>query len=181
MIPKDRPIIAVFGSSQSRPGDGEYELGLDCGRLLAQAGCIVATGGYGGQMEAVSRGAADAGGSTIGITAPSVFPGRSGANQWVHHEVVAGDLVERIAQLTDLAAGYIALPGSIGTLAELVVVWNLALVAPLSEKPVPPIAVVGDVWQELVPLLTERLDSDASMIKSCTTVEEAAAHITASL
>jgi len=181
MIPEDRRIIAVFGSSQSRPGDDEYALGLSCGRLLAHTGCVVATGGYGGQMEAVSRGAADAGGSTIGITAPAVFPSRTGANQWVHRELPAAGLVQRIAQLTEVASGYIALPGSIGTLAELVVAWNLAFVAPFSGKTAPPIATVGDTWQTLVPLLGERLDSDASLIAMCATVDEAVAHVTASL
>ncbi len=45
--------VAVFGASQSRPGDGHYEEAVRCGELLARAGLTVATGGYGGTMEAV--------------------------------------------------------------------------------------------------------------------------------
>ena len=41
-------IVAVFGSSQSQPGDGDYELGVEVGRLLAEAGYSVTNGGYGG-------------------------------------------------------------------------------------------------------------------------------------
>jgi uncharacterized protein (TIGR00730 family) len=175
--PTDRPVIAVFGASQSRPGDPEYLEGVECGRLLAEAGFAVATGGYSGAMEAVCRGAAEAGGPTIGVTAPAVFPGRVGANQWVHHEMPADDLVRRIALLTDLAAGYIALPGSIGTLAEMVVAWNLAFVAPLADKPFGPIATVGAVWKELVPLLTDKLNSVDTMITTCATVHDAVAHV----
>ena len=121
MNPTDRRVIAVFGSSQSQPGSREYEDGVRCGRLLAEAGFAVATGGYGGLMEAVCRGAAEVGGPSVGVTAPTVFPGRSGANRWVQYELPADDLVRRIAQMADLSSGYIALPGSIGTLAELVV------------------------------------------------------------
>ncbi|MDJ0953925.1 MAG: LOG family protein [Acidimicrobiia bacterium] len=181
MNPTDRPVIAVFGSSQSRPGDAEYAAGVECGRLVAEAGLSVATGGYGGTMEAVCRGAAEAGGPTVGITAPTVFPGRTGANKWVHHELPAEDLVRRIAMLTDIASGYIALPGSIGTLAELVIAWNLAFVAPLSGESFGPIAAVGDTWLELMPLLTERLGSNDAMIALCPTVAAAVEHVTKSL
>ncbi len=177
MNPTDRPLIAVFGSSQSKPGDEEYLLGVECGRLLATAGFGVATGGYAGLMEAVCRGAVEAGGPSVGVTAPTVFPGRTGANQWVQHEIQADDLVHRIALLTEIASGYIALPGSIGTLAELVIAWNLAFLAPFSQRTFGPIATVGETWHELVPDLTRRLSSDATMIAICATVAEAVGHI----
>jgi len=177
----DHKVVAVFGSSQSRPGDGDYDIGIRCGRLLAEAGMAVATGGYGGLMEAVCRGAAEAGGETYGVTAPAVFPGRSGANPWVRNELPAEDLVRRIALLTDLADGYIALPGSIGTLAELVIAWNLAFVAPFGDRSFGPIATVGDTWAELLPLLNEKLASDGSFITTCATVEEAVTHVAAAL
>lgn len=181
MNPTDRPIIAVFGSSAARPGDLDYTAGIECGRRLAEAGLAVATGGYGGIMEAVCRGAAEAGGVTIGVTAPAVFPRRPGANQWVQREVVAADLVQRIASLTNLASGFIALPGSIGTLAELVIAWNLAYVAPFSDTAFGPIATVGETWQDLIPLLTTRLDSNDEMIRVCATVAEAVDHVVAAL
>lgn len=181
MNPTDRRVIAVFGSSQSQPGSREYEDGVRCGRLLAEAGFAVATGGYGGLMEAVCRGAADVGGPSVGVTAPTVFPGRSGANKWVQHELPADDLVRRIAKMADLASGYIALPGSIGTLAELVVAWNLAFVAPFADKSFGPIATVGETWSNLVPLLNERLDSDRSSIATFSTVDEAVSHVATEL
>lgn len=177
MNPTDRKVIAVFGSSASAPGSRDYECGLRCGRLLAEAGFAVATGGYAGLMEAVCRGAAEAGGPTIGVTAPSVFPDRSGANEWVQHEIPSDDLALRIVTLIDLADGFIALPGSIGTLAELVVAWNLAFVAPFAGSDFGPIATVGDTWEELVPMLTERLKSNSGSIAVCHTVEDAVRHV----
>jgi hypothetical protein len=181
MNPTDRRVIAVFGSSASKPGSPEYEDGMRCGRLLAEAGLAVATGGYFGLMEAVCRGAAEAGGPTIGVTAPAVFPDRSGANEWVQHELIADDLANRIALLNNLADGCIALPGSIGTLAELVVAWNLAFVAPFAGTRFGPIATVGPTWLELVPLLTERLASNSEGIAMCRTVDDAVRHVTGAL
>ena len=59
-------IVEVFGSSQSQPGDGDYELGVEVGRLLAEAGYSVTNGGYGGLMEAASVGASQAGEMSLG-------------------------------------------------------------------------------------------------------------------
>ena len=181
MNPTDRRVVSVFGSSAAREGDPDYDVGVTCGRLLAEAGFAVATGGYHGLMEAVCRGAAQVGGPTIGVTAPSVFPGRAGANSWVQHEIEAEDLVRRIAVLTELGDGFIALPGSIGTLAELVTAWNLAFVAPFSAASFGPIATVGATWQELIPLLTARLASNAESIQLCATVPEAVSYVAEAL
>ncbi len=181
MNPTDRPVIAVFGASKSSPGDEHYESGVACGRQLAVAGFAVATGGYGGLMEAVCKGAAEAGGPTIGVTAPSVFPGRTGANQWVQHEVKADDLIHRIGILASIASGYVAMPGSLGTLAELVIAWNLALVAPFSDQSFGPIVTVGDTWQQLVPDLTEQLGATGGLVATASTVDEAVSYLSTEL
>ena len=154
-------VIAVFGSSRAVPGDGVYEQGIECGRLLAEAGLGVVTGGYAGLMEAVSRGAADVGGHVVGVTVPEVFPGRSGANPWVGEEMQAAHLVERIHHLTDITAGSIALPGSIGTLTELAMAWNLASVARFDGSVLKPVVTVGATWRDLVTHLTDLLDIEA--------------------
>ena len=176
-----KPVIAVFGASQPQPGDAEYEAGVECGRKLAEAGFTVATGGYGGIMEAACRGAAEAGGTTIGVTAPSVFPHRAGANPWVQREVAADDLVHRIGILTSIAAGYVAMPGSIGTLAELLIAWNLAFVAPLGDKSFGPIVTVGDTWARLVPELTRQLETNGSFIQVVPSAEQAVGYLVGEL
>ena len=153
-------IVSVFGASGAQPGDADYVAGVAVGRELAVNGYAVATGGYGGIMEAACRGAAEAGGKTIGITAPSVFPGRIGANQWVQQEIAADNLIERIGIMMDISAGFIAMPGSIGTLAELVVAWNLAFVAPYAGTDFGPVVAVGDTWNEVVPSLVSLLDTE---------------------
>ncbi|MDP8958649.1 MAG: LOG family protein [Actinomycetota bacterium] len=158
------PVVAVFGSSAAHPGDWDYQEGRRLGRRLAQAGFSVATGGYGGLMEAVSEGAGEAGGQVIGVTVPTVFPDRSGANPHITEERRAASLAERIHELTDVAAAAVALPGSIGTLTELMVAWNLAYVAPFSRQSPKPVVAVGELWGELVPLLRERLQTDGLVV-----------------
>ena len=64
----DGKMISVFGGSQCRPGDREYEEAHEVGRLLAEAGYVVCTGGYQGTMAAASQGAFGAGGSVVGVT-----------------------------------------------------------------------------------------------------------------
>lgn len=181
MNPTNRPVIAVFGASQAYPGEAHYEAGVECGRRLAAAGFTVATGGYAGLMEAVCRGASEAGGPTIGVTAPAVFPGRPGANQWVDHEIEADDLVHRIGLLTSIASGCVVMPGSLGTLAELVIAWNLALVAPFAEQSFGPIVTVGDTWQRIVPDLAEQLAATGELVKTVSGVDEAVAYLTTEL
>lgn len=165
--------IAVYGASQSVPGDGYYEAAVLCGRLLAEAGFSVATGGYGGSMEAVSLGARSAGGHVVGVTAPSVFPKRSGANSHVVTETPARSLVERIGLLAESTAGSIALWGSLGTAAELLVAWNLAYVAPLASLTPKPLIAVGEPWTSLVPLLESALDTSPGIVTVVSDVSEA--------
>ncbi|HSQ37416.1 MAG TPA: LOG family protein [Acidimicrobiia bacterium] len=153
-------VIAVFGSSAGRPGEAAYEAARECGRLLAEAGYAVATGGYGGAMEACSRGAADAGGRVIGVTAPAAFPGRPGANHWVQVEIPAPTLTERIHLLLNGSAACIALDGSIGTLTELLMAWNLAFVAGLSGAPARSVVAVGPTWAAVVAYLVAAIRCD---------------------
>jgi uncharacterized protein (TIGR00730 family) len=145
--------VAVFGSSQTRRGSGEWAEAEDVGRRIAGAGLGVVTGGYGGTMEAASLGAARAGGQVIGVTAPDLFAQRSGANPHVTREIEAVTLTERIEILTNLAAGALVLPGSIGTAAELMIVWNINHITRRSGGQRLPTAAVGSVWRELRDLL----------------------------
>ena len=88
----------------------------EVGRLLAERGCTVVTGGLGEVMAAAARGAKSVGGTTIGI-----LPGesRANANEWIDHAVVTG--VGHARNLAVVASGdaVIAVGGSWGTLAEI--------------------------------------------------------------
>jgi uncharacterized protein (TIGR00725 family) len=86
------------------------------GRLLAERGCTVVTGGLGEVMAAAARGAKAAGGTTIGILPDET---RYDANEWIDHVVVTG--IGHARNLAVVASGdaVIAVGGSWGTLAEI--------------------------------------------------------------
>ena len=114
----------MFGSSRTEPGSTEWEEAERAGARIAGEGLAVITGGYGGTMEAVSRGAAEAGGHVIGVTAPILFPDRSEPNPFVHQVIEASSLANRIDIMMQSSTATLALPGSIGTAAELLISWN---------------------------------------------------------
>lgn len=171
------PTVTVFGSSVGEAGEPAFDEALKLGRLLGEAGYVVATGGYGGSMEAVSAGAHDAGGSITGVTAPDVFPHREMANRFVQEHVRAASLTERIHELVDISDACIALPGSIGTFTELMVAWNLAYVARFSDSPPHPVVTVGPLWRQLIEDLGRQLDTDTSLVTCVDTPEEAVAFL----
>jgi len=128
-------------------------------------------------MEAVSQGARHRGGHVVGVTAPTVFPDRTGANEYVDDEAQASSLIERIGLLVDGTDGAIALWGSLGTATELLVAWNAAFVAPFSNNVSKPVVAVGEPWQMLVPLLEATLAIDPGSITVVDTVDDAARHM----
>jgi uncharacterized protein (TIGR00725 family) len=103
--------VAVIGSGAEHEGRAE-----EVGRLLAERGCTVVTGGLGEVMAAAARGAKSAGGTTVGV-----LPGQSrdDANPWIDHVVVTG--VGHARNLAVVASGdaVIAVGGKWGTLAEI--------------------------------------------------------------
>lgn len=141
------PILTVFGSSKPLPGDQAYGQGEQLGRLAARAGWLVATGGYGGTMEAVSKGAAEEGGTAIGVTCQQIEDWRPlGPNQWVTEEIRVPTLRERLERLVDLNDAAIALPGGIGTLAEVALSWSWLQTAVINQKP---LILVGAGWRQV--------------------------------
>jgi uncharacterized protein (TIGR00725 family) len=169
----DPPIVAVFGSSALAPDDPGWEDVVRLGEQLARMGCVVLTGGYGGVMEAVSKGAHGAGGRVIGVTAPTVFPRRSGPNTYLSDEMAEETLSRRLAGLIDRADATVVLPGSIGTLAELVQSWNVRYVAGFGGGADLPVVAVGPIWEELVHLVEARLAVTPGLVSCVATIDEA--------
>ena len=167
------PAVAIFGSSRTEPGSPEWIEAEKAGTRCAGAGLAVITGGYGGTMEAVSKGAALAGGRVIGVTAAELFRDRSGANTYVTEEIPSKTLTDRIGILTELASGAIALPGSIGTAAELVVAWNMHHIARLSGGSRKPTAAVGNGWRQVSLLFADGIGAFMGDIEWVDTADQA--------
>jgi hypothetical protein len=139
--------ISIFGGSQPKPGSPAYEEARQLGELLAKHNHTVLTGGYIGTMEAVSRGAYEAGGHVIGVTCAEIERWRPvGANQWVKEERRMETLLERLQFLLQECDAGIALPGGPGTLTEISLMWNLMIVESMHRRP---LVLVGDGWQSV--------------------------------
>jgi uncharacterized protein (TIGR00725 family) len=133
----------VVGSARIPPGDPRNDAAGRLGGLLAAQGWTVVTGGYGGLMAAAARGAAAAGGRTVGLPmAPwqHLTPDASHAElRW------SNDYAQRMAFLL-AASVVVALPGGIGTLAEASAVWAAAQTEPGAAR----LVLVGASWKRLV-------------------------------
>ena len=137
--------ITVFGGAQPKEGTLAYEEARELGSLLAQRGHAVLTGGYMGTMEAVSRGAHEAGGHVIGVTCIDIEEWRNTSpNQWVKEERRKKTLIERLQTIIEGCDAAIALPGGAGTLTEVSLMWNLMIVESLPRRP---LILIGSGWQ----------------------------------
>jgi uncharacterized protein (TIGR00725 family) len=181
---RDEKIITVFGSSRPHGNDVEYAEARLLGKALAARGFAVCSGGYGGVMEAVSRGAKDAGGKTYGVTAE--FFSRK-ANEWVDVEVRKKTWEERLFGLIELGDGFVACKGGTGTLVELAVVWEMLNKSVMEAKPC---VVLGEFWQAILERVREvelgpavakgsRVwgEADGKLVQSANTVEEAVGYL----
>jgi uncharacterized protein (TIGR00730 family) len=147
----DKLRVTVFGGSSPKPGEPAYRQALELGQLLGAAGLTVLTGGYMGTMEAVSRGVAEAGGHVIGITCAEIESWRPAkANPWVMEEIQYPTLRERLYALIDGCDAAIALPGGIGTLAEIAAMWSQLQVSAADTRP---LILVGAGWEETFQVL----------------------------
>ncbi|MBT8041683.1 MAG: TIGR00725 family protein [Pontiella sp.] len=109
-----KPHIGVLGPNTTTPE--QYELGVEVGRQIANAGAVLVCGGLGGMMQAAAEGARSAGGQTIGILPGSI---RKQANAYVDVAIPTGLGVYRNAVLVSSCDAVIAVHGAYGTLSEI--------------------------------------------------------------
>lgn len=167
--------VAVFGSSRRDEDSALYAEAYELGRLLANEGYAVLSGGYSGSMGAVSRGAAEAGGRVIGVTCALFDP--LPPNRWVTEEVKAADLMERLAIMMQRADCFVAVRGGIGTLSEVTLAWSLLQTRSLRGKP---LILLGDDWQPVLDALRRHTDlgnSIAGLARVASTPAEALASL----
>lgn len=171
-LPKEARGIAVFGSADAEPGEILWQRAYDLGVEIARRGLATVTGGYGGVMEAASKGARDSGGEAIGVTC-RIFRGRT-PNPFLSLEIEEEDLFSRTDRLIALSRGFVVLGGASGTLAELALLWAQTRAGQLQA----PIVLWDAVWEKMAEDLAAagRLQGRArraTWIASCT--EEAVA------
>ena len=140
--------ISVFGGSSPKPGEPAYDQAFQLGKLIGEAGFTVLTGGYIGTMEAVSRGTAEAGGKVIGVTCDQIEAWRPvSPNAWVQEQLRFDTLRERLYALIDGCDAALVLPGGVGTLAELTVMWSQLQTRAITLRR---LILIGPGWQAVV-------------------------------
>lgn len=168
-----RRVVSVFGSSAPTPGSADYQTAVALGRRLAEAGFVVMSGGYRGTMEAVSRGAKEAGGLTIGVTVDPFDRAGLKANPFLDVEIKFPTLFQRLHYLVTAGDALIALPGGIGTLSEMALAWSLLQTG---ELPPRPFLLLGSRWRRLLEAYFDPFyirEEDVSLLQVVETPEEA--------
>lgn len=111
------PAVSVFGSARTKPDHPDYLAGETVGRLLVEAGYAVITGGGPGVMEAANKGAAEAGGTSVGLGIE--LPFEQGVNEFVNLGINFRYFFARKTMFLKYAQGFIVMPGGFGTFDEL--------------------------------------------------------------
>jgi uncharacterized protein (TIGR00730 family) len=141
--------VAIFGSARTRPGVYPYDEVKRLAAELATMGCEIITGGGPGLMQAANEGAmsvsADSPGRSIGVRID--LPFEQDANAFVGQVYEHKDFFSRLHQFMIQADAFVVVPGGIGTLLEMSMVWQLLQVHHLDETP---LILVGHMWADLV-------------------------------
>ena len=140
------PAVSVFGSARTPVGHPEYQAGRALGTALARAGFAVITGGGPGAMEAVNRGASEAGGVSVGLGIELPFEQR--LNDWVDIGLNFRYFFARKTMFVKYARAFVILPGGFGTLDELF--ESLTLVQTRKVTRFPVILLGTDYWSGLL-------------------------------
>ncbi|MEM7682992.1 MAG: TIGR00730 family Rossman fold protein [Planctomycetota bacterium] len=140
------PAVTVFGSARTNPGQPMYDMAVNCGKLIADAGLATITGGGPGIMEAANRGAYDAGGTSVGLNID--LPFEQSSNEHQTHALNFRYFFIRKVMFVKYACGFILFPGGFGTLDELAEVLTLTQTHKINRFPV--VLVGKSFWTPLL-------------------------------
>jgi len=147
--------VAMFGSARPTDTHPVYRETVQAARLLADNGWTIATGGGPGLMEAANVGAEGAcRGGTCSLGYSIYLPFESETNAAVQRDSHHDNFFTRLKQFTDDCDAFIALPGGVGTLLEIVTVAQLLQVGHMENKP---LILVGRMWEEIMRGVSHRM------------------------
>ena len=147
------PAVSIFGTARITPEDPVYEKTLELASLFAKNNFAVITGGGGGVMEAANKGAAEAGGVSVGLNIH--LPFEQIPNPYSNVKLEFKYFFIRKVMFIKYAKAYVAMPGGFGTMDELFEV--VTLIQTRRIKPYPIILVGKDYWEGLFDWIKERL------------------------
>ena len=157
---KCAPGVAVFGSARLKPEHPSYRDAERCGRLLAEKGFTVITGGGPGIMEAANKGAKEAGGTSVGLNI--VLPMEQRPNPFQTVDIEFRYFFVRKVMFVKYARGFIIFPGGFGTMDELF--EALTLIQTLKIVPFPVVLVGTKFWAPLVEWMKSTLRDEYATV-----------------
>jgi uncharacterized protein (TIGR00730 family) len=177
------PAVAVFGSARTARDDPYYAMAVELGASLAREGFAVITGGGPGAMEAANKGAARAGGVSVGLGIE--LPFEEGVNEYVNLGVNFRYFFARKTMFVKYSQGFVVLPGGVGTFDELFEALTLVQTHKVTSFPI--VLVGSDYWRGLLDwlrgtVLAQRKigEADLDMLTLTDDIEEAVALMVAS-
>jgi len=144
---KERYRVTIFGSARLRPGSFGYEETKRVAAALARMGCDIVTGGGPGLMQAANEGAVSAPGRVKSMGIRIHLPFEKQSNAFVTHAFEHRTFFTRLHQFVLTSDAFIVAPGGIGTVLELLMIWQLLQVGHLQHTP---LVLVGKSWPGLV-------------------------------
>lgn len=174
--------VSVFGSAREKPGTPFYRDAEKLGRLLVEHGYGVITGGGPGIMEAANKGAAEAGGASVGLRIE--LPFEQGCNPYVKTRLDFHYFFVRKLMFVKYAVAYVVMPGGMGTLDEFSEAFVLSQTKRI--RPFPIILYGSSYWRGLLDWLQNSMAANGYIRDQeirdcclvCDTPEDALAHIT---
>jgi uncharacterized protein (TIGR00730 family) len=146
---RERYRVTIFGSARAKPGTFVYHEVKRVATALAEMGCDIITGGGPGLMQAANEGAASAGtperNQSVGIRVD--LPFEQQANPFVTEAFEHKTFFTRLHHFVLTSDAFVVVPGGIGTVLELMMIWQLLQVRHVSDTP---LILVGKMWADLV-------------------------------
>jgi len=150
------PAVSIFGSARIKPDSPVYQQAEKLAALFVKNNFAVITGGGGGVMEAANKGAAEAGGTSVGLNI--VLPFEQKPNPYANNQLEFKYFFIRKVMFVKYAMAYVIMPGGFGTLDELF--EAVTLIQTRRIKPLPVILVGSEYWTGLVDWIKARLLAD---------------------
>ncbi|MBN2131381.1 MAG: TIGR00730 family Rossman fold protein [Sedimentisphaerales bacterium] len=147
------PAVSVFGSARTEPDHPHYQMAEQTARELVKAGFAVITGGGGGIMEAANKGAAEAGGTSIGLNID--LPMEQIPNEYQNLSMQFRYFFVRKVMFLKYAHGFVVLPGGYGTMDEFF--ESLVLIQTFRQAQFPVVLMGGDYWDGLIRWVHEKM------------------------
>ncbi|UCH07180.1 MAG: TIGR00730 family Rossman fold protein [Deltaproteobacteria bacterium] len=162
VLPEVYPAVTIFGSSRSHPNSVNYKTTQTVARLLVESGFNVISGGGPGVMEAANKGAAEAGGKSVGLHIH--LPNEQQANKYANVRLDFKYFFIRKVMFVKYAVAYVIMPGGFGTLDELF--EALTLIQTKRIKSFPVVLIDSQYWQGLIDWIKGTLIKEKAISES---------------